>query len=363
MRKEDASMRIGPDSLRSGGGLPTVSVIVPCYNYGRFLPACVASVLAQEGVAVDVLVIDDASPDGSGEVASALAAADPRVAVIRHGANRGHIATYNEGLGRVRGDYVVLLSADDLLTEGALARATAVMEAHPSVGLVYGHPRSFSGSEVPAPVLRVRGWSVWKGPEWIAAQCRRGLSCICSPEAVVRASVQAAVGGYSAELPHTADLEMWLRVAAVSDVARVNGPDQALRRVHGASMMQTRYAALDVDLRERRLAYERFFAGPGKDLVNAESCLATVRRRLAEEAVGLACSILMAREDDPQVDALLRFAGETAGSLERVRDYRELRRLRRGDRSLLDRLLLRAYLFQRDIEGRIRWRRWRWIGV
>ncbi|WP_460807831.1 glycosyltransferase family 2 protein [Micromonospora zhanjiangensis] len=94
---------------------PTVSVVIPCYNYGHYLPECVHSVLSQSGVEVDVLIVDDASPDGSAEVARELSA-DPRVRLIAHRENRGHIATYNEGLAAVDGEYVVLLSADDLLS-------------------------------------------------------------------------------------------------------------------------------------------------------------------------------------------------------------------------------------------------------
>ena len=112
---------------------PTVSVVVPCYNYARYLRDAVDSVLSQEGVDVDVLIVDDYSSDGSAEVASSLAAGDERVRVIVHGQNVGHIATYNEGLASVAGDYVVLLSADDMLTPGALAGATSLMEARPNV--------------------------------------------------------------------------------------------------------------------------------------------------------------------------------------------------------------------------------------
>ena len=54
----------------SQGSRPTVSVVIPCYRYGRFLPACVQSVLDQDGVDVRVLIIDDASPDDSAEVAA-----------------------------------------------------------------------------------------------------------------------------------------------------------------------------------------------------------------------------------------------------------------------------------------------------
>ena len=77
---------------------PTVSVIVPCYNYAEFLPRCLGSILDQPDVDVSVLVIDDCSSDDTPAVAAALAASDPRVEVRRHEVNKGHIATYNEGL-------------------------------------------------------------------------------------------------------------------------------------------------------------------------------------------------------------------------------------------------------------------------
>ena len=96
----------------------SVSVVIPCYRYGHFLADCVRSVLdEQPGVDVRVLIIDDASPDDSADQARKLAAADPRITVQVHEANRGHIATYNEGLLEwADGDYSVLLSADDRLT-------------------------------------------------------------------------------------------------------------------------------------------------------------------------------------------------------------------------------------------------------
>src|SRR5580765_4204220 len=98
-----------------GIGVSRVDVIIPCYKYARYLAACVDSVVSQDGVDVRALVIDDASPDDTPSVAARLTAQDPRVEYRRHTANRGHIATYNEGLEWASGDYVLLLSADDLL--------------------------------------------------------------------------------------------------------------------------------------------------------------------------------------------------------------------------------------------------------
>ena len=112
---------------RALGSRPSVSVVIPCYNYGRYLPAAVSSVLQDEGVQVDILIVDDASTDGSAEIAHSLATMYPEVDVLVHEENRGHIATYNDGLARARGEYVVLLSADDQLTPGSLSRATALL--------------------------------------------------------------------------------------------------------------------------------------------------------------------------------------------------------------------------------------------
>ena len=108
--------------------MSSVDVIVPCYRYGHFLRGCVESALAQTGADVRVLIIDDASPDNTAEVATELAKEDSRVSFFRHAVNKGHIATYNEGIEWVSGDYMLLLSADDYLLPGALARAAELMD-------------------------------------------------------------------------------------------------------------------------------------------------------------------------------------------------------------------------------------------
>ena len=100
-----------------------VDVLVPCYKYGHLLRDCVQSVLAHPGVDVRVLILDDASPDSTPEVAAQLVREDGRVSCRRHAVNVGHIETYNEGLAWATGEYTLLLSADDLLTPGALGRA------------------------------------------------------------------------------------------------------------------------------------------------------------------------------------------------------------------------------------------------
>ncbi len=245
-----------------------VDVIVPCYNYGRFLRECVGSVLTQP-VEVRVLIIDDASTDDTPEVAVALAAEDARVEFRRHAVNRGHIATYNEGLEWVSGDYNLLLSADDLLVEGALLRASRLMDANPDVGLVYGRVVWFRTDQA-RPALELggadNGFAIISGMEWLESLCKEGENPITSPEAIVRTRLQKELGGYHRQLPHTADMEMWMRFAVHSNVGRLEYP-QAYYRIHGRNMSEAYTEKLAdslckpniSDFLERKAAFDLLF--------------------------------------------------------------------------------------------------------
>ena len=85
----------------------------------------------------------------------------------------------------------------------------------------------------------------------------------------MRTSVQRRVGAYDPACYHTSDLNMWLRIAAVADVAYVRGAVQALYRIHADSMLRSDADPM-VDLRERRVAFERFFAEAGRELPGHE---------------------------------------------------------------------------------------------
>ena len=116
---------------------PRVSFVVPCYNYGWCVSQAIDSLLEQTYKELEVIVVDDGSTDNTPEVLRRYAE-HPRVRLIRHQHNMGHIRSYNEGLGLARGRYLGLLSADDFcLRSDAVERQVACFEAHPSVGFVY----------------------------------------------------------------------------------------------------------------------------------------------------------------------------------------------------------------------------------
>lgn len=267
-----------------------VSVVIPCYNYGRFLEACVNSVRTnQPGIGIDIVIVDDCSSDDSLEIARRLQAGDDRIRIIAHASNRGHIATYNEGLAAARGEFVLLLSADDLVAPGGLVRAAALLASEPSVGLVYGRAIDFCGTP---PAARTRGstWIVWRGTEWLRVRCRLGYNVVSSPTAMMRTSVLRAIGDYRADLPHAGDFEMWLRAASASDIGFLVGVDQAFYRNHATNMNRTQFhsgTALGqlIDIKQRLACFEAVLSDRERLGPEAERLLYVARRTLATKAL------------------------------------------------------------------------------
>ncbi|SRR6266478_3155362 len=259
-----------------------VNVIVPCYNYGHYLRECVESVLSQEGVDVRVLIIDDCSPDNTPQVAAELMARDSRIEYRRHENNIGHIATYNEGLEWASGDYLLLLSADDLLFRGALFRAASFMDRNSQVGMVHGRSTNRPG-ESPSSIGSDGTWQIVTGWNFISEICQTGENVISTPTVVVRTSLQKKLGGYRKELPHAGDMEMWLRFAAASSVGFINAY-QACHRMHNQNMSEIHFRD-QRDLCQRRDAFALFFADIGNRVAHASQLKLIASRALSQEAL------------------------------------------------------------------------------
>lgn len=350
---------------------PRVTVAVASYNYGRYLRDCVNSALAQEDVDVDVVIVDDGSTDASVAVATYLASLDKRVRLITHDRNRGHIATFNEALWAGAGEFIVKLDSDDMLTPGSLGRAARTMAAFPSVGLLYGNPLTFTDSPPPVARTRVRSCTVWSGSDWLSLRCRRASNCIMQPEAMVRASVLHRTDGHRQHLPATHDLNLWLRLAAISDVARLNGPDQGYYRVHSDSLLRSRFGGYHSDLTQRMKAFDDFFdtLDPGGFPDGFVSRLRVLNHRgLARQALAWTCRLLDDREDDPtSVADYLSFALAVYPDARDLREWRMVAWRLRTDanqfQQIQQQLRVPFARATRSIEGKVRWRRWRRFGT
>jgi glycosyltransferase involved in cell wall biosynthesis len=307
--------------------MSSVSVVIPCYNYGHFLEECVNSALHdQDGVEVRVLIVDDCSTDDSAQVAKRIAASDDRVELVVHSENRGGTITCNFGLMEwADGDYCIVLSADDKLTPGALPRAADLMDAHPNVGFAYGHPIHFrEGAPLPEARTKVSGWSIYPGHAWIERRFRAATGCITSPEVVVRTSLQKRVGGYDRRIYHASDIEMWMRLAANADVGYVRGADQAYYRIHGSNLSKQRPRL--VDLSQRKLAYDAILERYASTWPDASHLADTVHRKLAWEALWFAARAYdRGRVSETPVEDLVAFALDCWPETEKMAAYRGLR--------------------------------------
>lgn len=161
-----------------------ISFVVPCYNYARFLPECVESILKLEGgFAWELILIDDASTDDTRDVIRSFS--DPRIRVISHQANLGHAVTVNEGLATTRGEFIARIDPDDRYRPGFLTTVMEKFEAFPEVGLVYGDAALIGGGgEVMAERTdREHGGRDFRGNELIRLLAR---NFICAPSVLAR---------------------------------------------------------------------------------------------------------------------------------------------------------------------------------
>lgn len=111
-------------------GKPWLSVLIPVYGVEPYLEACVESVCAQADDGVEIVLLDDASPDRCGEIAAVLRARHPQhVRLLVHARNRGIAATRNQLLAAARGRHVWFIDSDDQLRSGAIPALRAILDA------------------------------------------------------------------------------------------------------------------------------------------------------------------------------------------------------------------------------------------
>lgn len=210
---------------------PKISVCIPTYNYGRFLPETLDSVLRQEDADFEVVLQDNCSTDDTAVVAARYAARDGRIRPARNGSNLGMVGNWNRCLERAAGDYVKVLCADDVLSApDSLARMAAVLDRDPSVSLV-ASPRNVIDER--SSFLRLfscfPGPFEADGPAVIRRCLRRRENLVGEPTVTMFRKSQAA-RGFSPRYRHIADLEMWLHLLEQGRFVFLAEPLSSVRR-------------------------------------------------------------------------------------------------------------------------------------
>jgi glycosyltransferase involved in cell wall biosynthesis len=261
--------------------MASIDVVIPCYQYGRFLRDCVASILDQGIDDLRILIIDNASVDDSVAVARQLAAEDRRIEVVARVRNLGHHASFNQGVDWARADYFAIVCADDLLTPGSFLRAVSFMEQHPEVGFTIGKEIIFHREDdLPGIALSEEArWRIFSGPEFVADRCRK----LFAGPVVARTAVQKQAGHYREALYFTCDIEMLWRLATFCSVGETTAP-QGYRRVHGANLGNVHEIDRARALCEVEAAFASFFEHEGAPLAQELRLDRLARRNLVESA-------------------------------------------------------------------------------
>jgi glycosyltransferase involved in cell wall biosynthesis len=150
---------------------PRITVVTPCYNTARFLESCIRSVLDQEYDALQYIVIDGGSTDGSVDV---IRTYEPRLAYWHSRPDRGQAHAINQGLALATGDVVAYLNADDQYCAGTLSAVAAILSERPDVTVVFGDAEFID--EAGSPMGRYAGvdqpferklqyWQGWDVPQ------------------------------------------------------------------------------------------------------------------------------------------------------------------------------------------------------
>jgi glycosyltransferase involved in cell wall biosynthesis len=202
---------------------PLISVVIPCFNQGRFLGDAIRSVAAAARQPAEIIVVDDGSTDETAAVAASLNV------TYRYQSNRGIASARNRGLAESRGDFIVFLDSDDMLAPDALETGASALDANPERAFATGRcvMMDAAGCLMPTPeqplVVDAYNELLRHNYIWMPAM------------AMFRRSAVVEIGGFNPDEHAAADYDLYLRIAR-----RWPGVDHAsvvaYYRQHGANM-------------------------------------------------------------------------------------------------------------------------------
>lgn len=192
-----------------------VTVIVPVYNGEAWLRECLDSIVGQTYAPLEIIVADDASTDGTREIAASYG---PRVRLLGSERNRGIYENANAAIAAAAGEFVAIYHADDIYLPEIVAREVAFLQTHPEAGAVFccdifvdAAGREYDRLRLPP---EFRGGGVFRFEQILNGLLRHTNSFLRCPGAMVRAETYREVGVYRQDrYRNSADLDMWLRIA------------------------------------------------------------------------------------------------------------------------------------------------------
>ena len=218
--------------------VPQVSICIPVYNGERFLFEAIESALKQSFQDFEVVIVDNASTDGTQRIIEEIASENRRIRFFRNDTNIGIVGNFNACLRHARGKYIKFLCADDLLLPACLEDMVRELDINSFVSLVVAgrliidesgqrvDERNYAKTET-----IISGMSVIN-------RCLFGANNIGEPTAVMFLREMAG-RGFREDLSHLMDLEMWFYLLEKGDLVNLPTPLCAIRRHVGQMTIQS----------------------------------------------------------------------------------------------------------------------------
>jgi glycosyltransferase involved in cell wall biosynthesis len=191
--------------------LPAVSIVIPSFNRGHCIRACIGSVLTQTVGDMEIIVVDDASRDDTAAQVSAIG--DPRIRYLRHESNKGGAAARNTGIQAARAEYVAFLDSDDAWSPDKLEKQLRHLE---NKGIGYGFSYTWLIGRDP------QGREIWRTDRSIDGLAVMELlveNCVGTFSSVMaRRSALLAVGGLDEKMRSCQDWDLYVRLNALTRV-------------------------------------------------------------------------------------------------------------------------------------------------
>ncbi|MEA2077466.1 MAG: glycosyltransferase family 2 protein [Candidatus Marinimicrobia bacterium] len=183
---------------------PQISVVIPVHDRAHTIRRAIDSVLAQELLPDEIIVVDDGSTDKTPDI---LASYLPKIQVVRQG-NRGVSAARNRGVAQANEKWIAFLDSDDEWMYDKLQKQMSYIEQHPNIRILQTEERWIRNN------MRVNpGKKYVKKSGNIFKNCLK--TCIVGPSTVIcEAKLLSEMGGFDEKLPVCEDYDLWLRIAA-----------------------------------------------------------------------------------------------------------------------------------------------------
>jgi glycosyltransferase involved in cell wall biosynthesis len=265
---------------------------MPVYNGSDYIARSIESVLAQTYKDFELIVCDNCSTDNTEDIV--LSFDDPRIRFVRNPRNLGLVGNANRCLELAEGEYIGILHHDDMMLPDNLEQKVQLLEKYPRVGFVHSNILLIDSKG------EVIAWNIWNEDsrrdymsngmtvfQKFLAYLPLGASIFIGA-VLARRECYDCLGGFSTELPHCSDSEMWMRISLFYDVACIGIP-LVKYRVHQTSTSSSwgDYDSLPY-LKEHYLTAKMVFARHSGRIPRAESLKKKVSRAFAERAISLA---------------------------------------------------------------------------